>query len=121
MSVEQYRKWVRKLNERIYGKRYRKKHVGLIHCWVLEKQKRGAYHIHSLVRGIPPWYNRVNNAKGWESQHPNNGNAYIQQYDPNLGARGYLIKYLIKESDLNIEIPKRLVDYPSPGERVIIN
>ena len=104
-SIRMYRRWARKLNERVFGSRYRDKGKGLLHVYAIEYQKRGVAHLHSLVKGVPPSFSRIEYEKLWQNLHPNNGFANIFPYDPVKGAAGYLAKYVLKGGNVDIVAP----------------
>ncbi|GMU74504.1 MAG: hypothetical protein AMXMBFR44_7000 [Candidatus Campbellbacteria bacterium] len=104
-SERMYRRWSRKLNEEIFGTRFRDRGKGLLHVFAIEYQKRGVAHIHSLIKEIPSHISRIQFEKVWERLHPNNGFANIFPYDPKRGAAGYLAKYVLKGGKVDIVAP----------------
>ena len=105
-SDRMYRRWARKLNEEIFGARYRNQGEGLLHIYAIEYQKRGVAHLHSLIKEIPTSVSRIEFEKLWENLHPNNGFANIFPYDPIKGGAGYLAKYILKGGHVDICAPK---------------
>lgn len=103
-SERQYRRWIRNLNERIYGRRYKEKKLGVSHVYAIEFQKRGVAHVHALIKGVPNSISRIEFEQIWEKQHPNNGFANIFPYDPEKGARGYIGKYITKGGIIKLDI-----------------
>lgn len=107
-SVRMYRRWARKLNEEIFGTRFRNRGEGLFHVYAIEYQKRGVAHIHSLIKDIPESCSRIQMEKAWERLHPNNGYANIFPYDPERGASGYIAKYVMKGGKVDILAPPQM-------------
>lgn len=107
-SVRMYRRWARKLNEEVFGMRYRNRGEGLLHVYAIEYQKRGVAHIHSLIKDIPESCSRIQMEKTWERLHPNNGYANIFPYDPERGASGYIAKYVLKGGKVDIIAPPQM-------------
>lgn len=112
-SFRMYRRWARKLNEEIFGMRYRNKGQGLLHVYAIEYQKRGVAHIHSLIKDIPEAVSRIQFEKAWERLHPNNGYANIFPYDPERGATGYIAKYVMKGGKVDIIAPPPAAPTPA--------
>jgi len=116
-SIRMYRRWARKLNEEIFGMRYRNKGQGLLHVYAIEYQKRGVAHIHSLIKDIPEAVSRIQFEKAWERLHPNNGYANIFPYDPERGATGYIAKYVMKGGKVDIIAPPSCGSTPALRDR----
>ncbi len=104
-SQRMYNRWIRKLNTDIYGKRFRENKTGVRHIYAIEYQKRGVAHLHALLSGIPDGTKRKHWEQVWEGLHPNNGFCNIFPYDPELGACGYIGKYILKGGRVNISGP----------------
>lgn len=104
-SKRMYGRWIRKLNEEVFGRRYRERKLGVLHVYAIEYQKRGVAHLHSLIRSVPTSISRIEFEKKWERMHPNNGYANIYPYDPVKGAAGYISKYILKGGMIHIDGP----------------
>lgn len=104
-GVKRFRRWIRTINELQFGVHYRKRGVG-IH-WVLahEYQKRGVLHFHALIGGGVKGLNRASCQVLWHSAEATNGFAYIKAYNPQLGARGYVSKYVSKGGRIDLFLP----------------
>ena len=100
---KRYLKFIRLINESIYGRRYRERGQGIYHVKALEWQKRGVLHFHSLMGGGVSRLRRLSLMDNWNWH---NGFARIEQYDPKLGARRYLSKYVVKGGDLDFCFPR---------------
>ena len=98
----QYLVWLRKLNEAVYGRRFREQKLGIDNAYGMEFQKRGVIHIHAIMKGIPKEVSMYEWAKKWWGQHSNNGYATIEPYNPQLGAVGYLGKYIVKGGQVDL-------------------
>lgn len=129
-----FRRWIRKLNEYLYGRRYRENGQSVTWVRALEYQRRDVIHFHALLAGenlqrakriywMEQW--RLNcyhdcskslcdcQAKGEKLSR--NGFARIDRYDPLLGARGYISKYILKGGEIDIHLAPahlRLLDDP---------
>lgn len=104
--IQQYLKFIRRLNEQIHGSRYKQKKLGVTYAYVVEFQKRGVAHIHALIKGVPKDISTEHLEDIWKSLHPNNGLLEIVPYDSRLGAVGYLSKYVSKGAEVNLFVPK---------------
>ncbi len=81
--------------------------MGVDNAYGMEFQKRGVIHLHAVLKGIPDKVSKEEWAKKWWHQHPNNGYATILPYDPELGAVGYLGKYIVKDGLVDLWLSKR--------------
>lgn len=103
-------RWLRKLNEHIYGRRYREKRLGISWIKVIEFQKRNAPHIHALIGGDVDNTNRRVWKSIWENNNFQwtkrkiNGFARIEKYDPCLSAAGYLTKSIVNGDEIDCYI-----------------
>ena len=91
-----YRRWIRVLNERRFGKRFRKKGLGISHVQAIELQKRGVAHFHALLDGVEPLEYKLAHEE-WP-----HGIAWIRPYDAEKGGAGYLSKYVSKGGELDM-------------------
>lgn len=92
-------RWLKTLRKALHG------HFEVI--WVLERQRRGALHVHAVISDIPEnnkgiWKAMINT---WE--YPNRsgskiGSAQIMRYDP--GKAGELSNYLAKERCKDLDV-----------------
>lgn len=129
-----YNRWIRVLNEEIYGRRYREAGTGIIHVTSMEYQKRDCIHFHALIKGVPSHISRIKYSKVWENinlfvdtpERAITGNSRIYAYDPERNAKGYLSKYVCKGVELQYYIPKIIAIPPSstvwviPGKESIL-
>ena len=104
-----YKRFIRKINESLYGRRYREKRKSIYWVRALELQRRGVIHFHALLGGGVYKLHRLRTMQLWESER-GNGMARIEKYNPTLGARNYLSKYVSKGrgGELDIFIPYEL-------------
>lgn len=122
-----YNRWIRLLNEEIFGRRFREDGTGIIHVTSMEYQKRDCIHFHALIKGVPDHISRIKYAKVWENIHlfvdtrerAITGNSRIYEYDPERNAKGYLSKYVCKGVELQYYIPKRIIEPPKKAVWVI--
>lgn len=94
-AARRYQRWIRVLNQEVYGRRFRERGQG---CWwvrALEMQKRDVVHFHALLGGVGSSPRRKYYERLWNEE---NGFASIYPYDPLSGARFYCAKYVLKES-----------------------
>jgi len=103
-------RWIRHINESLYGRRYREKKKGVTWIKCMEYQKRDVIHFHCLI-GDPHLYKlkRLDYMKAWEydchhSKEMVNGFARIVQYNAARGAVNYCSKYVLKGGEIDIHI-----------------
>ena len=104
-----YHRWVRKENERIHGKRYRRYHKGITWVRGLEYQRRDVIHFHALFAGLSESWEqeeyRFRAMKDWERTADKCGFARIYPYKK--GACEYISKYISKGGELDIWVGDR--------------
>jgi len=107
-------RWIRHINQCLYGRRYREKQKGVTWIKAIEYQRREVVHFHCLV-GSPELYKlkRLDFMKVWESDCTNiqeiiNGYARIYKYDHNRGAINYCSKYVLKGGEIDLYISPEL-------------
>ncbi len=113
-ATKRYNRFIRKINERLFGRNYRKQGKGVVWVRALEWQRRGVIHFHSLI-GNGAWkLLRIGVTELWEndtkykrSRNGENGKAWTVKYDSELGAKGYLAKYITKarQGEIDIHVP----------------
>jgi len=103
-------RWMRNINQCLYGRRYREIKKGVTWIKAIEYQRREVIHFHCLV-GSPELYKlkRLDFMKAWESDCKNtqeiiNGYARISKYDHNRGAINYCSKYVLKGGEIDLYI-----------------
>jgi len=103
-------RWIRHINECLYGRRYREKKKGVTYIKCMEYQKRDVIHFHCLI-GDPHLYKlkRWDFMKAWEydcyrSKELVNGYARIFKYNAARGAVNYCSKYVLKGGEIDIYI-----------------
>jgi len=103
-------RWIRHINECIYGRRYREKKKGVTWIKCMEYQKRDVIHFHCLI-GDPHLYKlkRFNFMNAWKtdcyrSKELVNGFATIFKYDATRGAVNYCSKYVLKGGEIDLYI-----------------
>jgi len=108
-AERRFKRFIRKINESLYGRRYREKRKSIYYVRALELQRRGVIHFHCLLGGGVYKLHRLRTMQLWESE-PGNGMARIEKYNLTLGARNYLSKYVSKGrgGELDIFIPYEL-------------
>jgi len=135
-AIRQFKRFIRLMNEGIFGKRFRGNGKGDSKCrgvsWLnaIEWQRRGVLHFHALVGGesfklstpgYPPmsgykdiWQYGLKKKSGKYKFRPN-GFAKIVEYDSKKGAKYYLSKYVTKGGELDIFIPTYMYPYYGVG------
>jgi len=103
-------RWIRNINEYLYGRRYRENKKGVTWIKAIEYQRREVVHFHCLVGG-PELYKlrRLDFMKSWETDCRNtqelvNGYARITKYDHSRGAINYCSKYVLKGGEVDLFI-----------------
>ena len=96
-----FRRWVRRLNEKRHGKRFRKKGKGISWVRAIEMQRRGVIHFHVLLKGLEG-IRYLRGHRLWKVSGKRNGFSWIESYHPHRGATGYLGKYIGKGGDIDI-------------------
>ena len=103
-------RWIRRVNECLYGRRYREKKKGVTWIKCLEYQKRDVIHFHCLLAD-PHLYKlkRLDFMKAWEydcyrSKELVNGFARIFKYDATRGAVNYCSKYILKGGEIDLYV-----------------
>lgn len=97
-----FRRWVRRINEKTFGKRYRRSGQGITWVRGLEFQRRGVIHFHALFSGLPELWSRFGAMSLWENLVDNSGFARIFPY--RVAASNYISKYVSKGGDLDFWI-----------------
>jgi len=113
-AEKQFKRWIRFINECLYGRRYRNKGTGVAWVKAIERQRRGVLHFHVLIGGdvwrlrrftfMDLWREGGYSSTGKRFQA--NGFAKIEKYRRELGARHYMSKYVTKNGELDIFIPE---------------
>jgi len=122
-ALRQFGRFIRLMNEKVHGKRYRDNGKGIPYLNAIEYQRRGVLHFHALVGGESSmlgtrdmkeyqdiWQHGLKKSNGIYKFHPN-GFAKIVKYDSKKGAKHYLAKYVSKGGELDIFIPKYMYPY----------
>jgi len=103
-------RWIRNINENLYGRRYRECNKGVTWIKCIEYQKREVLHFHVLV-GSPMLYKlkRLDFMKVWETGSKTgdtiiNGYARILKFNAHGGAVNYCSKYVLKGGEIDLHI-----------------
>jgi len=103
-------RWIRYINECLYGRRFREIKKGVTYFKCMEYQKRDVIHFHCLI-GDPHLYKlkRWDFMKAWEfdcyrSKELVNGYARISEYNAARGAVNYCSKYVSKGGEIDPHI-----------------
>ena len=85
----------------------------------VEWQQRGAPHFHALMFGVDVAARRMAVVDWWFKHY---GIARVLPYDPRLGAKGYIAKYMLKDvyrrgGDWTLELdPQKVIEFTSPAD-----
>jgi len=103
-------RWIRNINESLYGRRYREHNMGVTWIKCIEYQKREVLHFHVLV-GSPMLYKlkRLDFMKVWETGSKIgdtiiNGYARILKFNAHGGAINYCSKYVFKGGEVDVHV-----------------
>jgi len=118
-AEKQFKRFIRLINESLYGRRYRNRGTGVSWVKAVERQRRGVIHFHALVGGEVWRLRRFTFMDVWREgaffgngkRFQANGFAKIEKYEPKLGARHYLSKYVTKNGELDIFIPEYMHEH----------
>jgi len=113
-----FNRFIRAINEELFGRRYREKGKGIYYVRALEMQRRGVLHFHALMGGGVRKLRRLALMDKW---FLDNGIARIERYDKGKGAKGYLSKYVFKGGEIDIYIPPYLSERFSLGDNLQLN
>jgi len=110
-----FKRWIRFINECLYGRRYRDKKKGVTWIKCMEYQKRDVIHFHCLLAD-PYLYQlkRMTFEQAWEQDCQGkegliNGYAKVKLYDARGGAVNYCSKYVMKGGEIDLYVsPERL-------------
>jgi len=118
-AEKQFRRFIRLINESLYGRCYRNRGTGVSWVKAIERQRRGVLHFHTLIGGEVWRLRRFTYMDLWREggffsngkRFQANGFAKIEKYKRKLGARHYLSKYVTKGGELDIFIPKYMYEF----------
>lgn len=104
-----HRVFIRRVNELLYGRRFREKNLGIYHVRALELQRRGVIHYHSLFRvpvGPVPWRQSIEAI--WQDLDVVNGFCRVYPVTDRLGVARYVSKYVVKGGEIDVYCPRPL-------------
>lgn len=116
-AKRRFHRWLRKINETLYGRRFRRKKLGASFVITTEYQKREVLHFHALIGGDVCNLNRNEWKKKWENncfqknKKNINGFARIEKFDPIKGGLGYVTKSIITGDEIDYFISKKDMRY----------
>jgi len=106
---KQFHRYIRRINETLFGKRYRDHGLGVPYINARERQFRGIPHFHSLIGGDVYKLKRLSYMDLWDKgdgrKFNANGYARIWPYDKEKGAKVYCSKYITKGGEIDVNIP----------------
>ena len=109
LAEKRFEKWIVSLNKVLFGERYKQRGRGIRYVVVYGNQKRGTLHFHALLgaKGLKE-LDREYMAELWKCNGQQNkktgtllnrivnGHADIKIYDPEQGAKHYLINHIFQ-------------------------
>lgn len=108
-----FKHWLVTPNRELFGRRYGNHGDGISWLRAQENQNRGALHYHALAGSHPnkqghdlSVLRRMNFVDTWHEE--TGGTARIYPYDASIGVKRYLMKYVVKEGELDIFIAPSL-------------
>ncbi len=120
LAEKRFEKWLVSLNKDLFGRRYEQRGRGIRYVVVYGNQKRGTLHFHALLgaKGLKE-LDREYMAELWKCNGQQNkktgtllnrivnGHADIKIYDPEQGAKHYLINHIFQGGELDIFVPRK--------------
>lgn len=101
-----WRRFVKVINRKLYGRRYGDHGTGITWARGQENQKREAIHYHGFFGNGVRKLKRFDFMKVWEDTCE--GYCRIYPYDGNMNAVSYITKYVLKEGDIDLYVPRSL-------------
>jgi hypothetical protein len=132
-----FMRWIRAIDEAIYGRRFREMGLGVTFARATEHQRNGRIHYHVLISEEVRQLRRLTYKDCWEYGFPryctvqtplghqteisvNGGNGFARIYDYDRRKSGlaerYLTKYITKERDLFFYRPVGRPDRNKPSK-----
>ena len=110
-AEKKFRLWVNRLNDRIYGKNWRRRTSGIYWCKALEYTKAGVIHFHALCGDVEPLYDKMQRQDAAKLWWPLGGIAKIDPIDNrDIAVLNYVSKYTIKGGEL--DFPDHMLKIP---------
>ncbi|MCK4321181.1 hypothetical protein KAX08_01525 [candidate division WOR-3 bacterium] len=101
-----YRRWIRKINEEVYGKRYRRHHKSITWVRGIDYQRRNVLHFNALFSGLPEDWGNFRAMYLWENMGDKCGFARILPFKK--GACAYVAsRSILKGEGLDIWIERK--------------
>ena len=104
IAYKRFFRMIRKMNEELFGKRYREQNKGLHYAVAIEQQKHEVIHLHCLIGGGASTLKKRKYSDFWMTE---SGFAQIKDYDPSLNAIKYITKDIYKGGEIRVHDPKR--------------
>jgi hypothetical protein len=101
-------RFVREINRKLYGNRHYKHDKGITWVRGQENQKREAIHYHGFFGNGVHKLRRMDFVDIWHDM--SDGICRIYAYDGRMNAKDYVTKYVVKEGEIDVYIPKSLTD-----------
>jgi len=114
-----FKRFIRHINEELFGRRYREKGKGVYYVRALELQRRGVLHFHALIGGER--VRRLRRLTLMDKWYEDNGIARIERYDKRKGATSYLSKYVFKGGEIELHVPPYMKERFGLGDNSQLN
>jgi len=114
-----FKRFIRHINESLFGRRYREKGKGVYYVRALELQRRGVLHFHALLGGER--VRRLRRLSLMDKWWEDNGFARVERYEKSKGAKSYLSKYVFKGGEIDIHMPPYLKESFGLGDSSQLN
>ena len=101
-------RFVRQINRKLHGNRHYKHDKGITWVRGQENQKREAIHYHGFFGNGVRKLRRMDFVDIWHDVC--DGICRIYAYDGRMNAKDYITKYVVKEGEIDVFIPKSLTD-----------
>jgi hypothetical protein len=101
-------RFVRQVNRKLHGNRHYKHDKGITWVRGQENQKREAIHYHGFFGNGVRKLRRMDFVDIWHDVC--DGICRIYAYDGRMNAKDYITKYVVKEGEIDVFIPKSLTD-----------
>lgn len=101
-----FRRFLRVVNEAVFGRRFRERGQGTWAIRATEYQARGVLHYHAIMGGGVRQLRRHSYRDEWERE--GGGFCRIFPYDREQGAVRYVTKYAVKGGEIDLFVPPTL-------------
>lgn len=104
---KRWMRFVREINTKLYGRRFREHGDGITWARGQENQRRDAIHFHGFFGNGVKKLRRLDFMDIWQGMCE--GYCRIWPYDGKMNAVSYITKYVVKEGDIDVFVPNSLL------------